>query len=132
MSTKIHALCDAVGRPTALYLTGGQKSDLDGADALLPRITSETLIADKGYDADKRVRDVLAAASRTAVIPPRRNRTSPAPWSESDKELYKLRHFIENFFGRLKDFRGIATRYDKSARNFLSGVYLAAAIIWIN
>ena len=99
---------------------------------LLPQIVSGIVIGDKGYDADKRVRDFLEAAGKQAVIPPRRNRTAPAPWDESDKAVYKLRHFIENFFGRLKDFRGIATRYDKTARNFLSGVYLATAIIWIN
>lgn len=86
------------------------------------------MIADKGYDADERVRVVLAAAGKTAVIPPRSNRKEPAVY---DKELYKKRHKIENFFSRLKDFRAIATRYDKTARNFLSGVYLAATAIWI-
>ena len=92
-------------------------------------ISADVLIADKGYDADRRVRAVLAGAGKTAVIPPRRNRKSPASY---DKELYKKRHLIENFFSRLKDFRAIATRYEKSARNFLAGVYLAAAIIWLN
>lgn len=53
-------------------------------------------------------------------------------WEDTDKELYKKRHKIENFFSRLKDFRAIATRYDKTATNFLAGVLLAAAIIWIN
>ena len=62
------------------------------------------------------------------MIPPRSNRKSPA---EYDKELYKERHHIENFFSRLKDFRGIATRYDKLGRNFLSGIYLAATLIWM-
>ena len=92
-------------------------------------IASDVLIADKGYDADQRVRAVLAAAGKTAVIPPRRNRKSPASY---DKELYKKRHHIENFFSRLKDFRALATRYEKTAQNFLAGVYLAAAIIWLD
>ena len=92
-------------------------------------IQADVLIADKGYDADKRVRAVLAAAGKTALIPPRRNRKEPASY---DKELYKKRHLIENFFSRLKDFRAIATRYDKTACNFLAGVYLAAAIIWLD
>jgi transposase len=87
------------------------------------------LIADKGYDADQRVRAVLARAGKTAVIPPRRNRKRPAFY---DKELYKKRHHIENFFSRLKDFRALATRYEKTAQNFLAGVYLAAAIIWLD
>ena len=118
-----------MGRPTALMLTPGQASDLTGFDALVETIQADVLIADKGYDADKRVRAVLARAGKTAVIPPRRNRKKPASY---DKELYKKPHHIENFFSRLKDFRAIATRYEKSARNFLAGIYLAAAIIWLD
>jgi transposase len=110
-------------------LTPGQSSDLKGFDALAGMVASDVLIGDKGYDADKRVREVLAAAGKSAVIPPRRNRKNPASY---DKELYKKRHHIENFFSRLKDYRGIATRFEKTACNFLSGVYLAAAIIWLN
>ena len=109
-------------------LTPGQASDLHGFDGLAEKITAEVLIADKGYDADKRVRDVLAAAGKIAVIPPRRNRKNPATY---DKDRYKQRHKIENFFSRLKDFRGIATRYDKTKRNFLAGVHLAAALLWM-
>jgi transposase len=129
LTSKIHALCDAQGRPTALMLTAGNASDLCGFDALVSHIHADTLIGDKGYDADARVRAVLATAGKKAVIPPRRNRKHPA---EYDKALYKERHKIENLFGRLKDYRGIATRYDKTAGNFLAGVYLAAALIWIN
>jgi transposase len=110
-------------------LTPGQASDLNGFDALAETIQAEVLIADKGYDADRRVRAVLAAAGKTAVMPPRRNRKKPAFY---DKALYKKRHLIENFFSRLKDFRALATRYEKTARNFLAGVYLAAAIIWLD
>ena len=110
-------------------LTPGHSSDLLGFDALAESIQADVLIADKGYDADKRVRAVLAKAGKTAVIPPRRNRKNPASY---DKELYKKRHHIENFFSRLKDYRGIATRFEKTAQNFLSGVYLTAAIIWLN
>jgi transposase len=110
-------------------LSVGQASDLCGFDGLAPQIKSDTLIADKGYDADERVRGVLAGAGKKAVIPPRSNRNNPA---EYDKELYRKRHAIENFFSRLKDFRGIATRFDKTGRNFLAGVYLAASILWLN
>ena len=102
---------------------------MQGFDGLAETIQADVLIADKGYDADKRVQAVLAQAGKTAVIPPRRNRKSPASY---DKELYKKRHLIENFLSRLKDFRAIATRYEKTAQNFLAGVYLAAAIIWLN
>ena len=102
---------------------------MQGFDGLAETIQADVVIGDKGYDADKRVRAVLAATGKTAVIPPRRNRKSPSSY---DKELYKKRHLIENFFSRLKDFRAIATRYEKTARNFLAGVYLAAAIIWLD
>jgi len=132
LSCKIHAVCDARGRPTAFAVTGGQASDLAGADELLPRITAGTVIADKGYDADERVREVLARAGKKAVIPPRKGRKAPAEFGEADKEQYKQRHKIENLFSRLKDHRGIATRYDKLARNFLSGIYLAATVLWID
>lgn len=128
LTSKIHAVCDADGKPTALLLTAGQASNLNGFDGLSDFIQADTLIADKGYDADARVRDVLSAQGKTAVIPPRSNRKSPA---EYDKALYKERHKIENFFGRLKDYRGIATRFEKTARNFLSGVHLAAALMWL-
>lgn len=112
-----------------MLLTPGQASDLAGFDGLVSKIGAATLIGDKGYDAQERVRAVLAAAGKTAVIPPRSNRKHPASY---DRELYKKRHRIENFFGRLKDFRGIATRYEKTARNFLAGIHLAAAVIWLN
>jgi transposase len=90
---------------------------------------ADTLIADKAFDADKRVIEPLSAAGKTAVIPPRSNRRSPRSF---DRDLYKARHLIENFFAKLKQFRAIATRYDKTARNFLAAVYLAASAIWLN
>lgn len=80
---------------------------------------ADTLIGDKAFDADDRVRAPLAAAGKTAVIPPKANRRLPRDY---DRHLYKARHLIENFFAKLKKFRAIATRYDKTARNFLSGV----------
>jgi transposase len=129
LSTKIHALVDALGNPIGFFLTGGEAHDLAGADALLPAMAAETLIADKAFDADERVLEPLAAAGKTAVIPPRANRLITR---EYDRDLYKTRHLIENFFAKLKQFRAIATRYDKTARNFLAAVHLAAAAIWLN
>jgi transposase len=113
----------------ALLLTPGQAHDLVGADALLPQMTANLLIADRAFDADKRVLHRLAAAAKSAVIPPRPNRLSPP---EFDRERYKARHLIENFFCKLKQFRAIATRYDKTAKNFRAAVYLASATIWLN
>ena len=129
MSTKIHALVDALGNPLAFMLTPGQAHDLEGADALLPQMVADTLLADKAFDADKRVIEPLLAAGKTAVIPPKCNRKIQRDY---DKEAYKARHLIENFFCKLKQFRAIATRYDKTARNFLAAIHLAAAIIWLN
>lgn len=129
MSTKIHTLVDALGNPLGFFLTGGQAHDLVGADHLLPSMQAETLIADKAFDADTRVMAPLTAAGKTAVIPPKANRRLPRDF---DRDLYKARHLIENFFAKLKQFRAIATRYDKTARNFLAAVHLAAAAIWLN
>lgn len=118
----------------AFLLTAGQAHDLLGADALLPQMAADCLLADKAFDADARVREPLAAAGKSAVIPPRPNRRAPASF---DRHLYKERHLVENFFCKLKQFRAIATRYDKTARNFLAAIHLAAihlaaAIIWLN
>ena len=129
MSTKIHALVDALGNPIGVFLTGGEAHDLAGADALLPALAAETLIADKAFDADERVLEPLAAAGKSAVIPPKANRLINRNY---DRDLYKTRHLIENFFAKLKQFRAIATRYDKTARNFLAAIHLAAATIWLN
>jgi transposase len=129
LSTKIHALVDALGNPVAFRLTAGQAHDLAGADALLPQIAAPTLIADKAYDADERVIRPLAKAAKRAVIPIRRNR---AQSREFDNHLYEASHLIEKFFCKLKQYRAIATRYDKTARNFLAATHLAAATIWLN
>ena len=110
-------------------LTPGQAHDLNGADGLLPDLEAEALLADKAYDADERVLDLLKKAGKTAIIPPKRNRKEQRDY---DKELYKARHLIENFFCKLKQYRALATRYDKTARNFLAAVYLAASVVWLN
>jgi transposase len=122
-------MVDALGNPVGFHLTGGQAHDLVGADHLIPAMQADMLIADKAFDADKRVIEPLAAAGRHAVIPSKGNRKQPHDY---DKNLYKARRLIENFFAKLKQYRAIATRYDKTARNFLAAVYLAASVIWLN
>ena len=118
-----------MGNPIGFFLTGGEAHDLVGADHLLPTMEADTLIADKAFDADARVLEPLAAAGKTAVIPPRTNRSSPRDY---DRELYAARHLIENFFAKIKQFRAIATRYEKTARNFLAAVQLVASVVWLN
>ena len=110
-------------------LTPGQVHDLNGADGLLPDLKAEALLADKAYDADERVLVPLQNAGITAVIPSKSNRIIQRDY---DKDLYEARHLIENFFCKLKQYRAIATRYDKTARNFLAAIYLASAVIWLN
>ena len=129
MSTKIHAIADALGNPTGFLLTRGEAHDLEGADALLPEVQSDVLIADKSFDAEERVIKPLQQAGKTPIIPPKSNRAAPRAY---DKVLYAERGLIENFFCKLKQFRAIATRYDKTARNFLAAIYLAASIVWLN
>lgn len=131
LTTKIHASCDALGNPTGFHLTPGQAHDLQGADALLPALLAniQALLADKAYDAQERVLDLLKKAGITAVVPPKSNRQEPR---EYDHDLYQTRHLIENFFAKLKQYRAIATRYDKRAANFLRAIYLAATVIWLN
>ena len=129
MSTKIHALVDALGNRVGFHLTGGEAHDLVGADHLLPSMQADTLIADRAFDADERVLEPLAATGKTAVIPPRAHRFLPRDF---DRYLYAARHLIENFFAKMKQFRAVATRYDKTARNFLAAVHLTASVVWLN
>ncbi len=126
LSTKIHATTDALGNPTSFALTPGQAHDLDGADLLLPEIQAEIF---KAFGAEDRVILPLKKACKGIVIPSKSNAKEPRDY---DKHFYKSRHLIENFFAKLKQYRGIATRYDKTGRNFLSAIYLAASVIWLN
>lgn len=126
-TTKIHALCDEEGRPHAILLTGGNVADITAAATLLSAVAPPgALIGDRGYDANH-LRDFLAERGTRVVIPSTASRKVPIP---HDAERYKLRNIIERTFCRLKDFRGIATRYDKTARNFLAAVCLVSAITY--
>jgi transposase len=128
LTTKIHALVDALGNPVELMLTPGQAHDLACAEQLIDSADPEALLGDKAYDADPLI-DALAQRGITPVIPPKANRKAPRA---CDFALYCERNLIERFFNKLKHFRAIATRYDKLAIIFLAGVYLASAIILLN
>jgi transposase len=126
-NTKIHALADAKGRLIAILLTGGEAHDCPVAERLIDRVEeAERLLGDKAYDSAE-LREELERRGTKPVIPNRSNRKRPFRFS---KRLYKLRWRIETAFNRLKDFRRIATRYDKLARNYLASVCLAAALVW--
>ncbi len=126
-TTKIHALIDGAGRPLAFRLTGGNIADVTVATPLLQeRAPSAWLIGDKGYDADH-LRVLLESRGTIAVIPNKTNRKRLFPF---DAERYKGRNLIERTNCRIKDFRAIATRYDKLARNFLAGLCLVTALLY--
>lgn len=119
-------MVDALGNPVAFHLTAGQASDLEGADAWLPHLSTQALIADRAYDAQARVIEPMQRLGAQIVIPSHPTRHVIRDY---DRSLYKARHLIENFFAKLKQYRAIATRYDKTARNFLGAIYRVAAAI---
>lgn len=122
MSTKIHALCDALGNPMRFILTAGQNSDYTQAIPLLTGITGDYLLADRGYDADYIIQFAEANGIKS-VVPPKKNRIVKR---EYDYHLYKERNLVERLFLKLKYFRRIATRYDKTACSFLAFIHLVS------
>lgn len=126
-NTKIHALADAKGRLIAILLTGGEAHDYPVAKRLIRRVKPpKHLLGDKAYDGDE-LRESLDQRGTKPVIPNRSNRKQPYSFN---KRLYKLRWRIESAFNRLKDYRRIATRYDRLGRNYLASVCLTAALVW--
>lgn len=127
ITTKILALTDAFGNLVDFQLLPGQAHDLRDVPELIEDLASSHLLADRAFDADW-LRDALEAHGIAPVIPPRSNRNS---YAEYDDEKYKWRHMIENFFGNLKDNRGIATRYCKTDTSLSSFISLAATMLWL-
>lgn len=125
MTTKIMALADAFGNLTDFRLLPGQTHDLRGTAALIDGLTCGQFLADRAFDANW-LRDALAGAGIEAVIPPKCNRRFPA---EFDRHTYKWRHLIENFFGKLKEYRGIAMRCCKTDASFKAFIAIAATVI---
>ena len=127
MTTKIHTLTDAQGRPLRFILTGGQAHDSTTAADLLAGRCTTGVIADKAYD-NNALRELIADAGAQAVIPSLGSRKIIIP---HDRLAYRLRNRIERFFNKLKHFRHIATRYDRRAVHFLAALHLASAMIWM-
>ncbi|NLI28327.1 MAG: IS5 family transposase [Acetobacter sp.] len=121
LTTKIHAICDALGNPVELGITPGQDADLAQVEPLLENIDPDAFRADRAYDADRLI--------QRGVIPSKRNRTTRRKTVFS---LYRERNLIERFFNKLKQFRAIATRYDKLESTFLEAVQFASIIILLN
>ena len=128
MSTKIHALVDALGRIVDIVVSPGQAADISAAHELLDRRRFGGLIADRAYDADH-LTAPLRQAGISVIIPSTRSRRIAVP---HDADTYRQRNRIERFFCRLKQFRAIATRYDKRADHFRAATKFIAALISLN
>ena len=124
-STKIHAAVDALGNPLRFILTGGQEADVKQAEPLIDGFKPKAVIGDKGYDSDEVV-NMVQGRGAEAVIPPKQNRKEPRVY---DKHLYKERNLIERFWNRIKHYRRVATRYEKTARNFMAFVHVSAIMV---
>ena len=128
LTTKIHALVDAHGLPIALKLTEGQAHDGRAATDMLGSLgQDDILLGDAAYDSDA-LRESLAGRGAWANVKPMPNRRRKPAFSSY---LYRYRNLIERFFNKLKHYRAVATRYDKTPENFLAAIQLASARIWM-
>jgi transposase len=125
MTTKILALTDALGNLVRFVLLPGQRFDTVGVEPLIEGVEFDALIADKAFDSDSIITELNARGAQI-VISQHPRRTKPLP---IDEEMYKWRHLIENFFGKLKEFKRIAMRADKTDQSFSAMIHLAAAVI---
>lgn len=121
----MHVATDALGNPVRLLFGPGQRHDVTRSHELLDGFEPDAVIADKGYDADH-LRDAIRDKKAEAVIPPRSNRKTPHAY---DPALYRERNLVERFFSKLKQFRRVATRYDKLLANYRGFVQLAAIAV---
>jgi transposase len=117
---------DGLGYPVDFELTGGEKADCTQAEALIEDKEFENLLGDKGYDTDTIVEKVESKGAQV-VIPPKSNRKEQR---EYDKEIYKERNKVERFFNRIKQFRRIATRYEKTGSSYMALLFIASFYIW--
>ena len=127
LTSKIHMLADALGRPLKFIVTAGQVGDITQAEALLDGQSGEAVLADKAYDSNA-LRETIAEMGAEAVIPSNRSRKVIIP---HDAIAYRHRNRIERCFNRLKHFRRFATRYDRRTRYFEGFIHLAAAMLWM-
>ena len=126
-STKLHVVVDTKARPIFITLTPGQRHEMFAADELLKHARGKALLADTAYDSDEFVAAVRKKGMKP-VIHCHPNRKKKRPLA---RKLYRRRYLVEVFFHNLKRFRAIATRYDKTARNYLALVQLACATLWL-
>ena len=125
--TKVHLLCDGLGYPLHFGLSAANESDFTHAPALLQKVSFGALAADRGYDSDA-LRELLRAQDCEPIIPGRANRKEPVLY---DKHRFKARHLIENTFERLKEYRRLATRYEKTDRMLSALLSLGCFLLWL-
>lgn len=126
-TTKIHALCDGLGNPLKFFLTPGQRNDITQGSELIKDIENSIVLADKGYDSDAFVKTIEEQGC-VAVIPPRRSRIIKRAY---DEHIYKERHLIECFFGKIKHFRRVFSRFDKASQSFMGFLNFVGTLIWL-
>lgn len=126
-SSKIHALVDLRGRPLKLIITPGNSHDLKAAPELIGNLNQMIIVADKGYDSNQ-FREMIKEANCSSCIPVKKTAKTVHPMN---KGHYKKRHRVENFFGRIKRLRRIATRYEKSKTSFEGMLLVACILDWI-
>jgi transposase len=127
LTTKLHALCDALGNPLRLIVTPGNVADCTQAEPLLKDIAAGSVLADKGYDSNAVV-EMIGSAGAEVVIPPKANRVVQRL---CDFALYCERNLVERFFNKIKHYRAVATRYAKRKRNYMAFVTLVSVMLWI-
>ena len=126
-STKVHIAVDALGNPLRLLLTAGQCHDSPQASALIEGYEPQVLIADKGYDSGPLI-ELVTAKGIEAVIPPKKNRLVQR---EYDRHLYRERHLIECFIGKIKHYRRVFSRFEKLSKNYLGFLSFVSALVWL-
>jgi transposase len=126
-STKIHALVDALGNPLKFILSAGQRHEISQAEALIEGISRTIVIGDKGYDSNAFI-ETLTTKGCLCVIPPKRNRLNLRNY---DEHWYKERHLIECFFSKIKHFRRVFSRFDKTSASFLAFLHFVSIFIWL-
>jgi transposase len=117
---------DANGNPVRIFITAGTTADCKLGEDLIKGINAFALLADRGYDVNSLI-ELARSIGMEIVIPPKKNRIDQR---EYDKDLYKLRHLVENAFLMLKQWRGIATRYAKNTESFLAAVRIRSLLHW--
>ena len=127
MTCKVHIAVDGLGNPLRFILTGGQVGDVTQAKELIANLAGKYLLADAAYDADH-FRARIAAAEMAAVIPSNPSRAQAIP---HDTDIYKERHLVECFINKIKHFRRIATRYEKTSTAYMAMLCLVGAVIWL-